>query len=69
MSALTQPQQAALDVIKRSIADRGYPPSVREMCAALGISINAMCDRLTGLVKKGVIARDAGVSRGIRVLG
>ncbi|MDP9117029.1 MAG: repressor LexA, partial [Actinomycetota bacterium] len=31
-TGLTRRQQAILDVIRDSVARRGYPPSIREIC-------------------------------------
>ena len=35
---LTAKQQQILDCIKKSLKEKGYPPSVREMCVAVGLS-------------------------------
>lgn len=38
MEKLTPKQNLVLDFLKRSIAKNGFPPTVREVCAALGLS-------------------------------
>ena len=37
-TGLTRRQQAILDVIRTSVAERGYPPSIREICEAAGLA-------------------------------
>lgn len=67
--ALTPRQQAALALICRSVVDRGYPPTVRELGAELGLSSsNSVLNVLRRLQAKGYLDRDPGVVRGIRVL-
>ena len=41
MEKLTDRQKDILDIIKRSIADKGYPPTVREIGAKIGLSSSA----------------------------
>jgi SOS-response transcriptional repressor LexA len=65
---LTEKQRAVLGFISQSVRERGYPPTVREIGAALGIkSTNGVNDHLTALERKGAIRRDPLVSRGITV--
>jgi len=67
---LTPRQQDALAVIRASIAARGYAPSRRELCAALGCaSTNAVTDTLKALERKGAIEMTRGIQRGLRVVG
>ena len=35
---LTKRQEEILNFIKKYIADHGYPPAVREICAGVGLS-------------------------------
>jgi len=60
-------QQQVLDYIQSHIDNDGYPPTIREICAHLGVSgtVSAM-RHLDALEKKGYIKRDSG-SRGIAV--
>ncbi|HEU4750976.1 MAG TPA: repressor LexA, partial [Acidimicrobiia bacterium] len=38
MAALSDRQRQVLDYIKEMVAQRGYPPSVREIGEAIGLS-------------------------------
>lgn len=61
----TERQQQVLDFIQSYIDNNGYPPTLREICAHLGVSgtLSAM-RHLVALEKKGYLKRDSG-SRGI----
>lgn len=66
---LTAKQQQILDCIKKSLKEKGYPPSVRELCAAVGLSsTSTVHSHLSTLEKKGFIRRDASKPRTIEVL-
>jgi len=55
--------------MRRFIAENGYPPSIREIGEAVGISSTSVVNyNLKALEKKKLIARDRTVSRGIRLL-
>src|SRR5690625_6270040 len=65
---LTPRQQQVLDIIKKKIADYGYPPARVEIARKLGFrSPNAAEDHLKGLARRGVIELIAGTTRGIRL--
>ena len=65
---LSPRQKDVLDLIERSLAERGYPPTRPEISAALGAtSPNAAEQHLRALERKGYIAI-LPVARGIRVL-
>lgn len=65
---LTERQRAVLDVIQRSISDRGYPPSIREICDATGLaSTSSVSHQLAALARKGYIRRDARLPRAVDV--
>ena len=69
MQGLTQRQQMVLDFIRQSIADRGYPPTLREIGAHMGIrSTNGTNDHLRALERKGYIQRDTLRARGVVVI-
>lgn len=54
--------------IATSIRERGYPPTIREIGAAVGIkSTNGVNDHLDSLERKGMIRRSRIVSRGITI--
>src|SRR5215472_11285564 len=59
MQGLTQRQQMVLDFIRQSITDRGYPPTLREIGARMGIrSTNGVNDHLRALERKGYLTRE-----------
>ncbi|MGB0591411.1 MAG: transcriptional repressor LexA [Myxococcota bacterium] len=63
-SPLTARQAEVLGVLERSIHARGYPPTIREMGAELGIrSPQGVSDHLAALERKGYIHRTAAQSR------
>lgn len=66
---LTSRQQAILDEIHRGVHDRGLPPTIRELCDAVGLkSPSSVKAQLETLEAKGYIARDEGRSRAIHLL-
>jgi repressor LexA len=67
MQGLTQRQQMVLDYIRQSITDRGYPPTLREIGARMGIrSTNGVNDHLRALERKGYLTREDMKSRAHR---
>src|SRR5690349_4740272 len=67
MVGLTQRQQMVLDFIRQSITDRGYPPTLREIGARMGIrSTNGVNDHLRALERKGYLRREDMKSRALR---
>ena len=67
MQGLTHRQQMVLDFIRESIADRGYPPTLREIGARMGIrSTNGVNDHLRALERKGYLKREDMKSRALR---
>lgn len=67
MVGLTQRQQMVLDYIRESIVDRGYPPTLREIGARMGIrSTNGVNDHLRALERKGYLTREDMKSRALR---
>jgi repressor LexA len=67
MQGLTQRQQMVLDFIQQSIHDRGYPPTLREIGARMGIrSTNGVNDHLRALERKGYLTREDMKSRALR---
>ncbi len=66
---LTGRQQQILDFILETVRDRGYPPAVREIGAAVGLSSpSTVHSHLSALVKAGCIRRDPSKPRAIEVL-
>ena len=66
---LKQKPQRILDFIKAYRDEHAYPPSLREIGGATGISSTShVTYYLDQLEEKGYIARDNGISRGIQLL-
>lgn len=66
---LSSKQVAILEFIKEQIALKGYPPSVREMCVAVGLkSTSTVHSHMNKLEKLGYIRRDPTKPRAIEVL-
>lgn len=67
MQGLTRRQQQVLDFIRESIQERGYPPTLREIGAHMGIrSTNGVNDHLRALERKGYLTREDMKSRALR---
>lgn len=61
-------QQEILEYIKDEILDRGYPPSVREICEAVHLkSTSSVHSHLETLEKNGYIRRDPTKPRAIEI--
>jgi repressor LexA len=68
MPELTGRQREILDVIERSMRDRGYPPSVREIGEAVGLtSPSTVHNHLSTLQRLGYLRRDPTKPRAIEV--
>lgn len=65
MKPLTEKQQAVLDFVEEFFAQRGYPPTVREVAAHFAIQPRAAADHLEALKRKGHLHREPGLSRGL----
>src|SRR6202011_3870801 len=58
-SVLTAKRREILDFIERQQRERGYPPSVREICEAVGLtSTSTVHSHLATLQKQGFLRRD-----------
>jgi repressor LexA len=69
MAEMSERQKQVLALIKTTVARRGYPPSVREIGEALGLSSpSTVHSHLTALVRAGVLRRDPAKSRAIEVV-
>ncbi|MDT5008417.1 MAG: repressor LexA [Mycobacterium sp.] len=67
-AALTQRQRTILDVIRASVTTRGYPPSIREIGDAVGLtSTSSVAHQLRTLEKKGYLRRDPNRPRAVDV--
>lgn len=69
MEKLTNKQNQVLDYIKQSIAKNGFPPTVREIGSALGLSSSATVHaHITTLENKGYLKRVGAKNRAIELL-
>ncbi len=67
--SLSDKQLAILDVIQRSVAGRGYPPSMREIGDAVGLaSLSSVTHQLNQLELSGYLRRDPNRPRAMEVL-
>ena len=67
MQGLTKRQKMVLDFINRTISSKGYPPTLREIGAHMGIrSTNGVNDHLRALERKGYLKREDMKSRALR---
>lgn len=68
MKSLTDRQKQILEFVIGSINDRGYPPSVRDICRHFDIQSPQGAQRhLNALEKKGYLKRDARLARSLSV--
>ena len=67
---LTERQRTILDVIRASVTSRGYPPSIREIGDAVGLtSTSSVAHQLRTLERKGYLRRDPNRPRAVDVRG
>jgi repressor LexA len=65
---LTPRQRTILDVIRASVTSRGYPPSIREIGDAVGLtSTSSVAHQLRTLERKGYLRRDPNRPRAVDV--
>ncbi|MCP4538042.1 MAG: transcriptional repressor LexA [Chloroflexi bacterium] len=65
---LSERQEKILEFLSEYIDDNGYPPSIREIGAAAGISSTSVVSyNLRRLEERGYISRDKEVSRGLKL--
>jgi len=66
---LTNRQRKVLEVIRNSVDRRGYPPSIREIGDAVGLtSPSSVAHQLSALERKGYLRRDPNRPRAIEVI-
>ncbi|HET9953070.1 MAG TPA: transcriptional repressor LexA [Polyangiaceae bacterium] len=69
MQGLTKRQEQTLDFIRKSIEERGYPPTLREIGEYMGIrSTNGVNDHLRALERKGYLRREDMKSRALKLV-
>ncbi len=62
-------EQKILDFMKQEIRLKGYPPTVREICSALGIKSTSTAHKdIASLVKQGYIKKDPSKPRALMVV-
>jgi repressor LexA len=67
-SSLTQRQRTILNVIRESVSTRGYPPSIREIGDAVGLtSTSSVAHQMRTLERKGFLRRDPNRPRAVDV--
>jgi repressor LexA len=69
-TGLTERQRTILNVIRASVTSRGYPPSIREIGDAVGLtSTSSVAHQLRTLERKGYLRRDPNRPRAVDVRG
>ena len=68
MKPLTDRQRLVLTFVEEFCRRQGYPPTVREVAAHLGVQPRAAVDHLTALKRKGYLHREPGRSRGLSLV-
>ncbi|MFW5800792.1 MAG: transcriptional repressor LexA [Spirochaeta sp.] len=68
MRELTKRQYEVFAFIEGYIESHSYPPTMREVAAALSVSVKAAYDHIDSLQKKGWIRRSAHQSRSLELL-
>ena len=70
LEGLTERQRTILQVIRASVTSRGYPPSIREIGDAVGLtSTSSVAHQLRTLERKGYLRRDPNRPRAVDVRG
>ena len=66
---ITKKQQEILDFMKQQVINRGFPPSVREICEAVNLkSTSSVHSHLASLEKNGYIRKDSTKPRAIEIV-
>ena len=66
--SLTPRQRAVLEVIRTSVRERGYPPSIREIGDEVGLaSTSSVAHQLRTLERKGLLKRDHNRPRAVNI--
>ncbi|GAB17950.1 LexA repressor [Gordonia effusa NBRC 100432] len=67
-ATLTTRQRAVLEYIRKSVRMRGYPPSIREIGDAVGLtSTSSVAHQLRTLERKGLLRRDHNRPRAVNI--
>ena len=66
MDKLKEREAQILNYLRREIADKGYPPTVREICDAVGIKSTSTAHKdIKNLVNKGYLRKDPAKPRAL----
>ena len=66
---LKEREQKVLDFMKQEVGEKGYPPTVREICAALGIkSTSTVHKDIANLEKQGYLRKDPAKPRALMIV-
>lgn len=68
MQELTKRQREVFLLIEKYIADHSFPPTIREVAEAIGVTVKGAHDHINALIKKGWIRRSAHQSRSLELL-
>lgn len=69
MERLTARQEEVLAAVKEMTAERGWPPTVRELARRLGIGPRAAFEHVAALVRKGYLEKEEGRPRALAPAG
>ena len=66
---ITNKQREVLEYLKQQVLQKGYPPSVREICDAVGLkSTSSVHAHLESLERNGYIRKDPPKPRAIEIV-
>ncbi|WP_373842920.1 transcriptional repressor LexA [Limosilactobacillus sp.] len=61
-------QMAVLSYIHKQVTEHGYPPTVREICSAVGLSsTSTVHGHITRLIEKGFLRKDSAKPRALEI--
>jgi SOS regulatory protein LexA len=70
MKKITPKQQQVFDYLTQYQQENGYPPTVREICSAIGFKSPSTAHfHLEGLIEAGYLERQTGKTRALKILG
>ncbi|GAB6907246.1 LexA family transcriptional regulator [Desulfosarcina cetonica] len=65
---ITAPQLRTLQEIRFFTVEHGFPPTIKELSGALGISHASVHEQINQLVRKGYLKREPRKARGIVII-
>jgi repressor LexA len=65
---ISAPQRKAFAAIRNHLAHRGFPPTVQELGALMGIGSSSAHELVNQLVRKGYLRRETGKARSLEVV-